>query len=186
MANDQHRQALTEWEGDVASLIAEMKRRAGATTDHELAGFMKGAQSTVSHWRKRGAIPEAAILRFERALEAPRDTEFARSLAARTIALRLPELNHQRLKDKGIEAGRRLSHGVISLSFNAIVAEIAGHMKRFQDETGLSLEELTAALIEDEKFLNGVLEWVGNSSAADMVSREVAATTRNNRHSGGS
>lgn len=53
-------------EGAVSSTIHEMKRRARVDTDRELAAFLRRDQSAVSQWRRRGAIPEAIMLRFER------------------------------------------------------------------------------------------------------------------------
>jgi hypothetical protein len=42
-----------------------MKRAAGLETDSELAAFLGRKQSAVSQWRKRGSVPEAAIIRFQ-------------------------------------------------------------------------------------------------------------------------
>ncbi|MFD1787741.1 helix-turn-helix domain-containing protein [Sphingomonas floccifaciens] len=174
-------QALTEWSGDTASLLAEMKRRAGVRTDQELARFMGAAQSTVSNWRKRDAIPEAAILQFEKAASDPDGNGFSRSLAARTIALRLPELWFARFQTKGALPGRYVPYAAISYNLNAIVAEIARQMESLETTHNLSTHELAMLLIEDEKFLNGVLDRVSSTSMSDMLTLEIDAERRARR-----
>lgn len=48
--------------------IRLMKLRAGTETDTQLGQFLGKAQSTVASWRRRGRVPEAAIVRFEQRL----------------------------------------------------------------------------------------------------------------------
>lgn len=54
----------------VEAVILMMKRRSRANTDSDLAGFLSRKQSAVAMWRKRGFVPEPALLEFERRLEA--------------------------------------------------------------------------------------------------------------------
>lgn len=171
-------QALTEWPGDVASLITEMKRRAGVRTDQQLAKYMGAAQSTVSNWRKRGTIPEAAILQYERAVDQDGLADFSRMLAARVLALRLPELYYQRLREAGALTGRRMPYSLVAYSVNAITVEIDRQLKRLERETGKSADELVDHLLEDHTFLGGVLDWVCNSNANDMLAAEAMAIKR--------
>lgn len=49
---------------DASSLIREMKLTARVETDGELADFLGRRPSAISQWRKRGSVPEAAIIRF--------------------------------------------------------------------------------------------------------------------------
>jgi hypothetical protein len=57
---------LSRIDAGANAIILAMKRRAGVETDSQLAAFLAKDQSAVSHWRKRGAVPESAILRLER------------------------------------------------------------------------------------------------------------------------
>jgi len=173
-------QALTEWDGDVASLITEMKRRIAVSTDQELARAMGLGQSTVSNWRKRGAVPQSSLLQFERMVEDADGLSFKRSLAARCIAMRLPELWYQSIKDKHT-GGRYLWYAGIAYNLNAIVAEIARQMERLENTHKMPIDELARILIEDENFLNGVIKWVADMPMSDMLALELAANERHRR-----
>lgn len=164
-------QPLSEWPGDTDSLIVEMRRRAGVRTDQELAKFMGVAQSTVSNWRKRSSVPTSAILKFEFASAEPRDMDFARLLAARAIAMRLPEILHRRM-EKGGAIGRYLSYAMVAGTLDGISKEIIRQIERLQSQTGLSVDELGPRLIEDDVFLNGLADWVSGASMAEMVERQ--------------
>jgi ribosome-binding protein aMBF1 (putative translation factor) len=52
-------------EADASHVIRTMKRAARLETDSELAAFLGRKQSAISQWRKRGSVPEAAIIRFQ-------------------------------------------------------------------------------------------------------------------------
>ena len=52
-------------QSDVGRTILQMKRGAKVETDCDLARFLGRTPSTIALWRKRGAVPEAALLRFE-------------------------------------------------------------------------------------------------------------------------
>lgn len=56
---------LFSWSGDVSSLIREMKMRVGCEFDRELATFLGKGHTAIAQWRRRGAVPEAALLRLE-------------------------------------------------------------------------------------------------------------------------
>lgn len=56
---------LLNWPADVTALIREMKRRAGVESDQELALFLDKSRTAIAQWRRRGAVPEGAILRLE-------------------------------------------------------------------------------------------------------------------------
>lgn len=170
-------QPLSEWSGDVDSLIVEMRRRAGVRTDQELAKFMGVAQSTVSNWRKRSSVPSSAILKFEFAIAEPRDMDFARLLAARGIAMRLPEILHQRMVKAGA-VGRYLSYVMVAGTLDGIAKEIVRQIERLQNETGFSVDELGPRLIEDDVFLNGLADWVSEASMAEMLERQSSAVRR--------
>jgi hypothetical protein len=174
-------QALTDWTGDVGSLLSEMKRRAGVRTDQQLADFMGAAQSTVSNWRKRGEVPEAAILQFEAVASNPRGDDLERLTAAQTIALRVPELYYQRMRDRNSKLGRDLIYSYVSLSFGAITNEIGVQLESLERESGLTIKELRAKLVDDEGFLQGFLDWLEATSLADLVA-SAAAFAERKRH----
>lgn len=49
----------------VSNDILAMKLRAKLETDRELAFFLDKRPATIAQWRRRGAIPENALVRFE-------------------------------------------------------------------------------------------------------------------------
>lgn len=164
-------QALTEWSGDVPSLITEMKRRAGVPTDQALAQFMNVAQSTVAGWRKRDTVPDSAILKFEERLNDPRHGELSRLMAARMIALRLPELWYQRFAERGSKIDRHLVYMGIAINLGGITSAIAEQMERLEAERGLDTNELSALLFNDDNYLQEVVEWIEETSLADLFQR---------------
>lgn len=169
-------QALTVWPGDVDSLITEMKRRAGVRTDQELARFLGTAQSTVANWRKRGSVPNAALLSFDRAIDQHQEADSERMLAARVLALRLPELYHERLTTRGITRGRQFAYSVIAMSFAAIVAEVARRLALLEVKTDRRPNDLVNELVEDEFFLAQLLDWASEAPAIDLLIQQEAAT----------
>lgn len=173
MTNDQSDQELIGWRSNVSSLLTEMKRRAGVGSDRELARFMRVSQSTVSHWRTRGAIPDAAILKFERSLVSA--SEAPQHFAARVVVLRLAEFWYQDLKAKGAAGGRRIPYQSIAMSINALTDVIAEHIKKYEAETGLEPYQLADHLVEDGPFLTQIIEWLKQTSAAEMAARETRA-----------
>ena len=160
MSKVQHQTLLTGWEGDTPSLLAEMKRQAGVTTDLQLARFLGVAQSTVSHWRARMQIPESALLRAERLLLAGGQRVAARMLAARMIALRLAEFWHQRALTGGAKGGRAIFYRSVALLFPKIIDEVYEQLGAYEQQTGQAASDLAPQLLEDERFLDGLIELV--------------------------
>lgn len=155
-----------------------MKRRAQVQTDHELAEFMGAAQSTVSNWRKRERVPEAAILRFERCVERGGYPDTTRRMAARSLALRLPELYYEQLRAAGASGGRKFPYEFIGMVFNAIVAEVERQLQRMEDQSNQSASEIAGHLIEDQTFLSDLLDWAKNANASDLLAAEALALER--------
>lgn len=158
MADDPRPPALTEWDGDVAALMAEMKRRAGVTTDRDLARFMGAGQATVSYWRTRGEVPQSAILKFEHMLAAGGQPMAERQAAARAIALRAPEFWYQRALAEGVKGGRTVFYRAASESFQILVDSAAAQLEAYERQTGQGPWELAAQLIEDEGLLTRLIE----------------------------
>ena len=158
MANDHRSLPLTKWRGDVGSLLTEMKRRAAVPTDRELARFMGVAQATVSYWRTRGQVPEAAILKFERMLTAGGHASAERLAAARAIALRVPEFWYQRALKEGVGGGRAIFYRAASENLHLVVDAAAAQLERYQRQTGQGVWDLAAQLMEDERLLEGLVE----------------------------
>lgn len=176
MADYQLRQALTAWDGDTASLLAEMKRRAGVSTDSALASFMGVAQSTVAYWRSRSRVPEAAVLKFERKLEAAVAEPIAsRALGARMVAFRLAEFWYQRARENGALGGRAIFYGSVALGFHSITDIIYGQLETYEFETGRDPFEIAGMLLDDDEFLSRVLEAAKSVSAAESFAREARA-----------
>lgn len=158
MTNRQNLEALTQWDGDTGSLIAEMKRRAGVTTDQNLAKHLGIAQSTLSWWRRRDRIPEAAVLRAERVLQAGGDVVTSRMLAARMIVLRLPEFWYIKAAASGLKARRAIIYRRVAFDFIAIVEAVYEQLGDFERESGETASNLAPQLLDDESFMLNLIE----------------------------
>lgn len=62
--DDVSQRVLLAVRGSCETVINKMKLSAGVETDAELAAFLHKDRSAVAQWRRRGAVPETAILRF--------------------------------------------------------------------------------------------------------------------------
>jgi len=160
-------QSLTEWLGDVESLLTEMKRRARVNTDSELAEVLSTTQSNVSTWRKRGAVPKAALLRFER-LNIEDATPTHRTMAARAIAIRAAEFAHQRAGGRG-GASRTVLYGVVAGAWDTVVAAIAADLKRKEATTKLWPLQLAEGVMENEEYLAGIADWIASLSSTEVL-----------------
>jgi hypothetical protein len=174
MTRVQPQNPLTGWEGDTPSLIAEMKRRAGVVTDLHLARFLGVAQSTVSHWRARMQIPESALLRAERLLSAGGQTVAGRVLAARMIAMRLPEFWYQRASASGARGGRAIFYRIVALAFPKITDAIYEQLGNYEQQTGRSAWDLAPQLLEDERFIEQLVELAKSMPPTDQAGSELA------------
>jgi hypothetical protein len=154
---DNQKSALTDWPGDTASLIAEIKRRAGVGTDQDLARHLGVAQSTVAHWRARSRIPEATLLRIERLMAA--GSGFGgREVAATMVALRLPEFWFQRNAAEGLKAGRAVLYRHIAANFPALLHTISEQLRAYERETGQTALDLAPQLLADDAFLGHLVD----------------------------
>jgi hypothetical protein len=160
MPKIQMQQALTEWGGDTASLIDEMKRRAGVRTDRDLASFLGVAQSTVSHWRVRGQVPMPSLLRFERMLESGGGGAALRSIAARMVAIRLAEFWYERSKVAGATGGRDLIYFSVAACFPIICDAIMEHLQKYESATGKDPVAAGEDVMRDEEYLKRLRKWV--------------------------
>ena len=165
-------QGLTEWAGDVRSLIAEMKRRAGVSTDSQLASFMRVGQSTVAYWRKRGSVPEATVLRFERRLADAQDESPSRAMVSRMIAIRLAEFWYCKARERGAKGSRVIFFGSVALQFHTIADMVFKQLAIYEEETGSGAWELAETLMEDDAFLSGLLATVRSTPADAALARE--------------
>ncbi|MEO8925595.1 MAG: helix-turn-helix domain-containing protein [Caulobacteraceae bacterium] len=146
-----------------------MKRRAGVTTDHNLARFLGVAQSTVSHWRHRQQIPESALLRAERLLSAGGQTVAGRLLAARTIALRLPEFWYLSALASGAKGGRSVFYRSVALAWPKIIDAIYEQVGTYERQTGQSAMDLTPQLLEDDRFIESLVDFAKTIPVTDAV-----------------
>jgi hypothetical protein len=159
MTDDPSEISLTGWDGDSPSLIVELKRRAGLRTDHELARFLGVAQSTVSRWRERQHVPESALLRAERLLSVGGKSVTNRTLAARMIAMRLPEFWHQSASANGAKGGRAIFYRRVVLGFPAIIDAICEQLRIYEQQTGQTAWNLAPQLLEDDRFIEQLVEF---------------------------
>lgn len=161
-------QDLADWPGDVASLVREMKRRAGVRTDQELARFLGAAQSTVANWKQRGAVPEAALLKFEEVLARTASSPSLRFFFARAVAMRIPEVWHDRFRNKS-SVTRYVPYITSAMSFNAIVAMIAEDIAKAEIDLGKGLQDIVTSMLEDEEYLGKIVDWLKDVPMSDMI-----------------
>lgn len=158
-------QSLIEWSGDVSSLLTEMKRRAGVSTDTELARAIGTSQSNVSTWRKRGAVPKAVLLKFERLDFASEASPGHRTMAARMIAIRAAEYAYERSG----AVSRTVFYMTVAGAWDFIVKAILADLEKKAAVTKRWPTDLAGELIEDERYLDGVADWVSSLSTAEML-----------------
>ncbi|MCF8504779.1 MAG: helix-turn-helix domain containing protein [Caulobacter sp.] len=173
MPEIQQQQALTSWSGDIPSLVAEMKRRAGVSTDRDLAAFLGVAQSTVSHWRQRGAVPESALLKFEALTQVGGEPAADRVWAARMVAMRLAEYWFQKVDGRGGIKGRWLTYLTVAGAFNlicdAVYYRLLLEAKRSKDEASV----IAVRLMEDASFMDELVSWAQDMPAHEALAREM-------------
>lgn len=162
-------QALIDWEGDTASLILEMKRRAGVRTDSELAAVIGRTQGAISHWKRNG-VPKPILLGFEEAIGQRQGEDTARALAARAIAIRLAGFMHEQNVEKAPNAGRWVPHMTVALGFHSITDAIYLSLAGLED--GASPLELAELILEDRKYLGGLADWVRSLPIGAALARE--------------
>lgn len=160
-------QQLTDWLGDVESLITEMKRRARVNTDSELAEILLTTQSNVSTWRKRGSVPKAALLRFER-LNLNDAAPSHRILAARTVAIRAAEFSHQRAGNRGGKS-RIILYAVVASAWDMIIDAIAADLKKKEKATKLWPLEVADLMMDDERYLASLADWISGLPANEVL-----------------
>lgn len=165
-------QTLTDWTGDTPSLIAEMKRRAGVRTDRDLATFMGVAQSTVSHWRARGQVAESAVLRFEKQMATQLEPDASRAIAARMVAIRVADYWDSTLDGASVPGRRLVVFGTVAGAFHTITDQIYENLLKHERLSGLDAWEVADRMIEDDRFLEQVTDWIGSISLAAGLKRE--------------
>lgn len=92
--------------------------------------------------------------------------------------MRLPELWFQQMRSGGASAGRYIPYNSVAIVLNAIIAEIERQMIQIEDQTGLATRELCSRLLDDEHFLHGIIKWLKETAASEMLMREVRASRR--------
>lgn len=155
---------------DVDSQIRAMKRRAGVTTDTELAAAIGRTQGAISHWRRNGAVPESVLLGFDEALERYHTTDTARALAARAVAIRLAEFMFDQNRARSSNAGRWIPYMTVATSFHSIVDAVYESLGTI--ETDLLPTELAGQLLDDENYLTGLASWARSLSIGEALNRE--------------
>ena len=172
MAEYDTSQALIGWEGSVASLILEMKRRANVTTDTQLADVLGLNQSTVSTWRRRGSVPEAVLLRFAAAAN---DYEHRvsgwRYIAARAIALRVATFMDE--QKSGTKESSWSTYQTVSMGFNSLVDAIYADLISVKELSEVTTFGLAERFINDESYLAKFASWMRDLPIDVAFEREV-------------
>lgn len=161
-------QPITDFTGDIESVLTEMKRRAGVQTDTELAQAIGTSQSNISTWRKRGAVPKAALLRFDNLdLDSWRSGNYIH--AARMVALRVGEFWYGQYVESGAAAGRWLPYATVATALPAIVERVAQDIRSKVAAEGMTALEHSIELIENEAYLGELVGWLRELPITGMV-----------------
>lgn len=161
-------QELTAWDGDVSSLISEMKRRAGVATDTELGDFMGISQGAVANWRRRQAVPEAALQRFQQALDRGDGASSERAIWARCVTMRLAEFWYSKIAERNPDAPRDVPYLTIGVAFPMVVAEVARTMERLEKDHSITTREVASMMLDQGYFLEDLRKWVADLSFAEI------------------
>lgn len=157
-------QPLTSWEGDTASLVLEMKRLAGVRTDSELANFLGLNQSTVSTWKRRGAVPQQVLLTLQIRLLEREKSAIERQPAAIALAIRAAEYLYERQAARGSRNGRWVAYSTVAENFPAVFEAVKARLADLEKQTGRWSLDLAATLFDDDKFLSGLATWIETRS----------------------
>lgn len=165
-------QAITEFSGDVDAVLNEMKRRAHVSTDTQLAKVIGTSQSNVSTWRKRGAVPKAALLKFERRL-ADGQEKAPLHVASLMVAYRLAEYWAAKAAGPNIDDKRWIILGTLATAHSALIDAIKKNIVKKQNQSGLTPLEIASELIRSETFLEQLYSWVKELSLEEIVRRSI-------------
>lgn len=169
MANYGKAQALRAWEGDVSSLILEMKRLSGVRTDTELAEFLGVNQSTVSTWKRRKFVPDQVLLTLEIKLLQREQNRVQQPIAVIALAMRAAEYLYERQRTRGSLAGRWLAYSSTAALLKNAMDAIGANLTRIEESTGRWAVDIAAELIEDEHFLSELANWIETRSKKSEV-----------------
>jgi hypothetical protein len=162
---------LADWQGDVESLILEMKRRAGVSTDVELAVFLGVTQGAVANWRRRGAVPESTRLSFERQFAGEIDTPSMRALLARALALRLVQFDAEACEGKSYADGFEDAYLRHAGQLDIIADECFEKIEETERYSGVSPEEAYLELAGSSEFFIQLSAWAKEISLFQVITR---------------
>ena len=147
----------------------EMKRRAGVRTDTELAQVLRVDQSTVSTWRRRGAVPEATLLSFERLNLNARLDSVQRVYAARAVTMRVAEFMYERSRQRGGTGDRWLPYRTVATAFESVEAAIEASLIQLEADTKRWPLDLANDLMRDTGYLGQVADWIATLEFGDII-----------------
>lgn len=176
MSKSNTQNSLTEWYGDVDSLLAEMKRRAGVSTDVELSEFMGITQGAIANWRRRSSVPESALLSFERQLASDGDFPHSRAMFARALAMRLAEFDYAAIKARGGMASRTLVYGIHAAQLDIVADECFHQLELLEDQMGISPDAAAAHLMDDDNFFAQLSAWAKELPVVQVLSRQALSS----------
>jgi transcriptional regulator with XRE-family HTH domain len=153
-----------------------MKRRTATRTDTELANALGVHQSTISTWRRRSAVPEAALLQAERAGLDRQIDAVQKPVAALALAMRAAEALYQRQVDRGSPANRWLAYSAVATVLKEVIGATDESLRQISAQSGRWSLDLGSELIEDEAYLSKLVDWIdekwGGLTGADADWRQ--------------
>lgn len=168
---------LADWQGDVDSLIVELKRRAGVGTDYELAVFLGVTQGAVANWRRRGAVPESTRLSLERVFAKELETPNLRALLARALVMRLVHFDADECENKSYAEGFEDVYLRHAGQLDIVADECYEKIEETEKHLGLSTEAAYLELSEDVNFLAELSAWAKQVKLVQVFSRSTSSTT---------
>lgn len=168
---------LADWQGDVESLIVEMKRRAGVSTDVELAVFLGVTQGAVANWRRRGAVPESTRLSLERQFADELDIPSMRALLARALAMRLVHFDAEACEGKSYADGFEDAYLRHASQLDIVADECFEKIEETERYRGKSPEEAYLELSGNADFFAQLSAWAKEISLFQVLKRSKSPTS---------
>ena len=182
MTDNDNPRSLFDLARDAEALIREMKRRAEVATDTELASFIGIGQSAVAKWRGRGAVPDAAILRFESQLEERHTFPNERALLARALAMRLAEYDYDRLKRSGSPATKMMVYAVHAGRLDMVADFCFEQLEEVERQFNISPQAAASMLMDHDEFFGELSAIAASIPVSQVLERQKLSELNIVRH----
>jgi hypothetical protein len=156
----------------VDARILAMKQLLSVRTDTELAKALGRTQGAVSHWRRKGSIPDAVQVDLHRIAAGSKLDRNSRAMVARVITLKLAPYLVDRAKKRGTAQHEWYYYSTMQLAFDSVELAIDAAIRDVSARSGRPSFEVGAELFDNVLFLDAVAEWVEQQDWTDAMGGE--------------